>query len=121
MNHLERGNYRNLRVWKKSDELTKTIFALTKNFPREERFEITSQLRRSVLSVTLNIIEGYARRSKKELKNFLNIALGSLTETEYLLDLSHELNFISDHEQKKVQQTRNETGKLLWSFIKSIN
>jgi four helix bundle protein len=87
------AKYKNLIVFKKADELAFEIYRITESFPKAETFELTSQLRRSALSIPTNIVEGYARKSKKELKQFINIALGSLAETEYLYGFSRRLGY----------------------------
>jgi len=79
------GRHEKLIVFKKADELAFEIYNLTKLFPKDEIFGLTSQLRPAALSIPANIVEGYARRSEKELLHFINIALGSLAETEYSL------------------------------------
>src|SRR3990167_9517017 len=79
---MEKG-YKKLFVWQKANELAYQIYTTTRPFPKEEIYGITSQIRRSSLSVAANLVEGYGRQGKKELKQFVNIALGSLAETEY--------------------------------------
>jgi four helix bundle protein len=95
-----------LRVWQRSHALALEVYRLTQGFPREERFGLTSQLRRAVASVPTNIAEGSKRRSNIEYARFLNIAEGSLAETEYLLMLSRDLGLfcgeISDGVLKEV-------------------
>lgn len=93
---------------------------MTKDFPKEEIYGITSQLRRSALSVPLNIVEGYARNNKKEFKNFLRIALGSLTETEYLLSFCLRLGYLKDAQYKDIESQRKEVGCMLWRFIGTL-
>jgi len=117
---MEEFGYKKLIVWQKADELAYQVYLATKNFPKEEIYGITSQLRRAVLSIPVNIVEGYGRQGKKELKQFLNIALGSLAETEYLLDFSLRLNYLTIEKHKELQGLRIEVSKLLWKFYKSI-
>jgi four helix bundle protein len=88
-------------------------------FPKEETFGITSQLRRASLSIPTNIVEGYARKSKKELIQFINIALGSLAETEYLYDFSKRLGYHKEN-TSPIETLLDEVGRLLWSFYKSL-
>ncbi|MEW5895315.1 MAG: four helix bundle protein [Candidatus Omnitrophota bacterium] len=114
------GNYKKLIVWQKADQLAKTVYIETENFPRREVFGVTSQLRRAALSVPTNIVEGYARRTRKELVRFLDISLGSFVETEYLIDFSLSLGFLSEQSYQKIAALRAEVGSLLWKFIKSI-
>jgi four helix bundle protein len=113
------AKYKNLIVFQKADELALKIYSLTADFPKSEVFGITSQLRRAALSVPTNIVEGYARKSKKELAQFINIALGSLAETEYLLDFAKRLGY-SKSEGSEIEVLITEVGKLLWGFYRSI-
>jgi four helix bundle protein len=117
---METG-YRKLKVWQKADELACRVYRETRTFPKEELFGITSQLRRAVLSVPLNIVEGMGRQNKKELRQFVNIALGSLAATEYLLDFSHRLGYIKEQIYRETEAIRNETGRMLWAFHKSLS
>jgi len=113
--------YKELKVWQKADELALAIYRLTKNYPKDEIYGITSQLRRAALSVPTNIVEGYARKGDKELARFVNIAIGSLAETEYLLDFSHRLGYISGKDFLAIDTLREEVGKLLWNFYKKVS
>lgn len=115
----EKG-YKKLIVWQKADELAYQVYLITKTFPKEEIYGITSQLRRSTLSVPLNIVEGYGRQGKGELRQFVNVALGSLAETEYLLDFSLKLGYLNHEDHGNLQDLRQEVGNLLWRFYQSI-
>lgn len=117
---MGKAGYKNLIVWQKADQLVYYVYLKTKDFPQEEKYSLTSQLRRAALSIPINIVEGYARYSKKELKHFLNIALGSLAETEYLLELSNRLGYFKEGDYQELQNLRQEVGNLLWKFYQSI-
>jgi four helix bundle protein len=117
---MEEKGYKKLIVWQKADELAYQVYIGTRNFPKMEIYGITSQLRRAALSVPTNIVEGYGRQGRKELKQFLNIALGSLAETEYLLDFSLRLEYLTAECHKKLQDLRQEVGNLLWKFYNSL-
>jgi len=82
------ANYRKLIVWQRAHQLALEVYRLTENFPKSEQYSLTSQLKRAVLSIPTNIVEGYNRKSKREFAYFIDIALGSLAEVEYLLDFS---------------------------------
>jgi four helix bundle protein len=112
--------YKKLNVWKKADEMAFQIYIATRNFPPEEMCGITSQLRRAGLSVPTNIVEGYSRQGKKELKHFVNIAMGSLGETRYLLDFSSRLGYLNQSQYVSLEHFGAETGRLLWRFYESI-
>ena len=113
-------NHKNLIVWQKSDELAFEVYKLTKKFPKDEIYGLTSQLRRAALSIPTNIVEGYARKGDKELGRFVSIAIGSMAETEYLLDFARRLGYINGEEFNSVEGLRTEVSKLLWSFYRKI-
>jgi len=117
---IKEKGYKKLLVWQKADELAFNIYRITHSFPKEELYGITSQLRRASLSVPLNIVEGYSRQSRKELKQFLNIALGSLAEAEYLLDFVFKLQYLNKDDYSKLTDLRQYVGNLLWKFYKSL-
>jgi four helix bundle protein len=103
-----------LEIWKKAHQLTLDVYNTTKNFPTFEQFGLTSQLRRSASSVPANIIEGQSRQYKKEFLQFLYIAKGSLSETEYHLYLSKDLNYLT-------QTTYNEFAHSITSIKMMLN
>ena len=112
------GKYQDLIIFQKADDLAFQIYKVTESFPRSELFGISSQLRRAALSIPTNIAEGYSRKSRKELKQFINISLGSLAETRYLFDFSKRLRYHkeSDH----IATLIDEVGRVLWSFYRSL-
>lgn len=114
------AGYKKLRVWMKADALAYEVYVVTKGFSRDETYGLTSQLRRAALSVPTNIVEGYGRQGKKELKRFVDIALGSLAETEYLLDFSFKLGYLAQEMHVKLQALRQEVGNSLWKFYKAL-
>lgn len=97
------------------------IYKITKNFPKEELFNITSQLRRAVASIPTNISEGCGRNSDKEFANFLNIAIGSASETEYLIILSTDLQLIDSDISKKLLENINQIKSKLFKLRQKIN
>ncbi len=113
--------YKDLRAWQKADELAFVIYKTTKSFPKDELFGLTSQIRRSALSIPTNLVEGYARRGDKELTRFINISIGSMNETEYLLDFSRRLGYLSKQEYEKIEELRKEAARLLWRFYKKVS
>jgi four helix bundle protein len=117
---MDEVGYKKLIVWQKADELAYEVHLATKNFPKEEIYGITSQLRRAALSVPSNIVEGYGRQGKKELRQFVNIALGSLAEVRYLLDFCSRLKYLYPEQQKILEGLADEVGRLLWKFYKSL-
>lgn len=111
------ANFRNLIVWQKTDELAYQVYKSTEAFPTHETFGLVLQLKRAALSIPTNIVEGYNRKSKKELHRYIDIALGSLTEVEYLILFAKKLNYIENN-IKEIDGLIAESGKLLWSFQK---
>ena len=112
--------YKDLKVWQKADEFALEVYRITRHFPKDEIYGLTSQLRRAALSVPTNIVEGYARKGDKELARFVNIAIGSLAEAEYLLYFSRKLEYITHDDYSKAEVLRNEVGRLLWSFYRKL-
>ena len=88
-------DFKKYDIWQLSHELTLEVYKVTSTFPKEEIFGIISQLRRATTAIPTNISEGCGRNSDKEFNQFLNIALGSALETEYLFILSKDLNYIN--------------------------
>ena len=96
-------DYRKIRAWAESDDLTVLIYRLTKTFPKEEMYGLTSQVRRAAYSVPSNIAEGSARGSKKEYLHFLYIARGSLSETQYFVHLATRLGYLSEEDARLLE------------------
>lgn len=112
--------WQKLEVWKLSDDLAYRVYQATKDFPKEEIYGLTSQVRRAALSVPTNIVEGYSRKGDKELSHFINISLGSLAETKYLLYFSHRLGYFKDSNYDDLRNSYDKLGKLLWKFYEAI-
>ena len=91
--------FKDLRVWQKGIELVKEVYKVTAAYPKTEDYGLSSQMRRASVSIPANIAEGFRRRSSKEHKQFLNIALGSCAELETLAIISHELKYIDASQQ----------------------
>ena len=89
-------DFKKYDIWQLSHAFTLEIYKITANFPKEELYSLTSQIRRASSSIPTNISEGCGRNSDKEFNQFLNIALGSANETEYLLILSKDLKYLSE-------------------------
>lgn len=113
----ERNRYYDLDVWKESRKLTNQVYNLTKSFPEEEKFGLTSQIRRCSVSVPSNIAEGCGRQTPKDTTRFLYIAKGSLYELETQVLLSFDQNYISDKDVSEVSKQIIVCKKLLNGFI----
>lgn len=109
-----------LIVWQKSHELVLKIYEITKGFPKDEQFGLTSQIRRAAVSIPSNIVEGKARGSNKDYKRFLLIARGSLEETKYQLLLAKDLKYIDQQTYKETMDLSKEVGRLLAGLIKTL-
>ena len=116
----EKSGYKKLIVWQKADFLAHLVYTHTKTFPKEEVYGLTSQIRRSAVSVPTNLVEGYSRQNRKELKQYVNIALGSLAELEYLLDFSLRIGYLNQDSHQELLAARKEVGGRLWNFYKKI-
>ena len=112
--------FRTLHVWQTAYELTLDIYRITKNFPKEEIYALTSQLQRAIVSVSANIAEGYERNHKKEYQQFLYIAKGSLGEVETYLMLSRDLKYIIPEEYDALEEKRSRAARLLIGLIKTL-
>ena len=102
-----------LKVWQKSHAFVLQVYRLTKSFPLEERYGLTSQLRRAALSVPTNVAEGAKRQTNAEYARFLNIAEGSLAESEYLLMVSRDLGYLTHATSKPLLAEADEIAKML--------
>ena len=114
------NSYKDLIVWQKSIALVTEIYKLTKTFPAEEKFGIVNQLNRAVVSIPANIAEGWGRESSKNYLQFLRISRGSLMETETILVISKNLNYIDDENFRMISEKLDETGKILQGLIKGV-
>jgi four helix bundle protein len=110
-------SFRDLIVWQKAHAFVLLVYSTTQNFPKEEIYGLTSQFRRAAISVTANIAEGFAKRSKPDKIRILNIAQGSLEECRYFVILSHDLKY---HGNKGLGLLSEEVSRILNSYIKSI-
>lgn len=109
--------YTELDVWVKSRELASLVYDLTKYFPKEEMFGLSSQIRRSVVSIPSNIAEGCGRNSSRDTIQFLSISRGSLYELETQLFISFDLNYINNEQLDLVVNKITECKKLVNGFI----
>ena len=109
-------HFSELKVWQKSHALVLDLYRLTTRFPGEERYGLTSQLRRAAVSVPTNIAEGTKRRGKLDYARFLNIAGGSLSETEYLVVLSCDLGYLQKQETEKPLSEISEIARMLYAL-----
>ena len=109
-----------LRAFQLADELAIHIYRISLNFPKEEMFGLTSQMRRCAVSVPSNIVEGSARESHAEYLRFLEIAFGSLRELHYQYCLAVRLGYISENKTDNLESKLTETEKVLGSLVRSL-
>ena len=113
-------SYKELMVWQKSYTLTKAIYKATEDFPKKEDFSLTSQMRRSSLSIPSNIAEGYRRGHKREFVQFLHIALGSASELETQIMLAHDIGYIHEADYSSISCTLTEILKMLTVMLRKM-
>jgi four helix bundle protein len=113
-------SFKDLIVWQKAHLMVLEIYAVTKSFPKEETFGLTSQMRRAGVSIAANIAEGYKKKTKPNKLNFLNIAEGSLEEIKYYLVLARDLEYIKNEKFIPLESLSNEIGKLLNGYYNAI-
>jgi len=112
-------SFTDLRAWQEGHQLVLEIYKITKKFPKDELFGLTSQLRRAVVSITSNIAEGFSRNSHKEKTQFYFISIGSLTETQNQLLIARDLEYITKEEFQKAAQQTVIISKIINGLIKS--
>lgn len=110
-------DFKELKVWAKSHQLTLEIYRATDRFPKEEMYGLTSQIRRASASIAANIAEGCGRSGVAELTRFLNIAMGSASELEYHLMLAGDLGFLSNETYNSLSTQASEVKRMLGSYI----
>jgi four helix bundle protein len=113
-------NYKDLKVWEKAHHFTLSVYEITKSFPKEEIYGLTSQMRRAASSIPANIAEGCGKNSKLDFANFLNIALGSSNESEYFLILAKDLNYIKTEDFLHQHKIVNEIKAMLIVLITKV-
>ena len=106
-------NFRSLRAYQESKELVKQVYELLKKFPKEEQYALCDQLRRSVISVPSNIVEGMGRYSTKEQVHFLEIAFGSLMEVSAQMDVACDLAYVTNEDLKSIDARVEAVAALL--------
>ncbi|MDB5002160.1 MAG: ribosomal protein [Mucilaginibacter sp.] len=113
-------DFKKLLVWQKSIQLVINTYKATSTFPSEERFGLTNQIRRAVISISNNIAEGCGRFSQKDLVHFLQVSLGSTNEIENCLIISQALDFMAEEVFNNLNSQNTEVRKMLISLIEKI-
>jgi four helix bundle protein len=106
-------------AWKRAHQLALSVYDASDRWPRTERYELTAQVRRACLSVPANVAEGIAKRGPRELRRYLDIALGSLSELCYLLLFARDRELLSNDDWSRLDEERNRVGQLIWRLARS--
>ena len=112
--------FQNILAWQKAHEFTMLVYQITKHFPEEERFGLTSQFRRAAVSIGANIAEGYKKLSKADKLRFLNISEGSMAECMNYIIVSYDLGYTSAEENTLLSTKIEDAGRLLTSYCNGI-
>lgn len=113
--------YKDLNIWKDSMELTSMIYSITQNFPDQENYGLTSQMRRCAVSIPTNIAEGAGRNGKAEFKHFIGIALGSLFELDTQVELNFKLNYVTEVDFTNIISEITKIRRMMFSFQNTLS
>ncbi len=113
-------DFRTLKVWEKAHSLTLDVYRVTRQFPPDEQYGLTGQLRRATASIPANIAEGCGRGTNNELARFIQIAQGSASEVHYHLLLAHDLGYLADSDHQRLEATIIEVKRMLVGFLKTL-
>ena len=117
----KKEGYRKLEVYEKAYRSAVAVYRMTADFPKEERYGMTDQMRRASVSIALNVAEGYARReSQEELKRFLRMAAGSAAEMQVLIEFAKEFGYVSEERYSEAREAYEAIGKMLNAFIRKL-
>ncbi|MBU0474500.1 MAG: four helix bundle protein [Bacteroidetes bacterium] len=114
-------NFKELKIWQKGRNYVKEIYLTVSKFPPEEKFALTSQMKRAVISIPSNIAEGAGRRTDKDFLRFLDIANGSAFELETHIYLAYDLDFINEETLNNLITNIEEIEKMIFGFKKTLN
>jgi four helix bundle protein len=107
-------------VYKKAHQLVLKVYSMTRRFPSEEKYGLVSQMRRCAYSIPMNLIEGGARSSEAEFRQFVNVARGSYAEIQYRLELACDLEYINERQYSELDEGYSEIGKMLTRLIEKL-
>jgi len=112
--------HKDLDIWKMAIDLVTNIYTITRDFPKEELYGLTNQIRRAAISIPSNIAEGAGRKSNKEFLQFMYYATGSLSEVETQMVIAYNLHYISDKQKQQIELVLNSLFKMSYGLIQSI-
>ena len=121
MDNKQLKSFKDLTVWQKAVDLAALVYSVTEKFPKSELYGVTNQMRRSAVSISSNIAEGFKRSHQKEKLQFYNVAYASTAELESQIEVSCRLNFLHDDDYQKLNTSATEIGKMIDGLIKSFN
>ena len=113
-------DFRKIEAWRLTDDLEAAVYRMTRRFPKEEVYGLTSQIRRSAVSAPANIVEGSARETKKDYLHFLHVSRGSLAETQYFIHLARRLEYVASPEADDVEELSRRAYACLHGLIKAV-
>lgn len=114
-------NFKDLRIWQEGIKLVKDIYFLTKSFPKDEIYGLSSQMRRSAVSIPSNIAEGFRRYHNKEYKQFLYITLGSCAELETQVIIAHDLEYINKNAKEEITKNIQYICRMVFKLIQKLD
>src|SRR2546421_8299121 len=114
------NSHERLEAWQAAHQLVLLLYRTTRSFPAEERYGLTSQIRRAAFSVAANIAEGSAKKGPREFRRYLDIAVGSLAELAYILQLVRDLELIEIEKWTELEQARDQAGRLTWGLYRAV-
>ncbi len=120
MDNLKSHSFEELLVWQEAHKLVLSVYRITRQFPKEELYGLTSQFRRSAVSIPANIAEGYRRMGIPDKLKFMNISQASLEESRYYIILGKDLEYINQEEKDRLIELINKTSFLLNSYCQGI-
>lgn len=117
---MRTSSYQDLHVWQKGMDLCVSVYGLTSTFPSDEKFGLTSQLRRASSSIPANIAEGHGRGTDPDFARCLRISLGSAREVETFLILARRLDYLSENDARPLLESTDEIARMLFSLVKKL-
>jgi four helix bundle protein len=112
--------YERFTAWKACHELALATYRASRSFPTDERYGLTSQMRRAAFSAAANIAEGAAKKGNAEFRRYLDIALGSLSELSYGILLARELGLLAEADSQQLEDLRSKAGKMTWGLYRAV-
>ena len=114
------NSYKQLEVWKKGIEIVEVIYKISKNFPKEEKYGLASQMQRAAVSIPSNIAEGHSRGYRKEYQRFCQIALGACAELETQLTIASRLDYLSKRDLAELEEYLNHESRMLVKLVNKL-